>query len=166
MSLLFRYIIAHTTHTHTHTCPKKAQPFRDFLDAEAEWGCAEPCGKEPGDLLLLASQVCWHMQPGVLLSFPPKHWLSALVRSVRRGNWGNKTFCKMTTTVSGRKEWKDGEGTFIEKCVFLKQPESQSSTKAISLKSPDYLYVYLIQWRKVCSVIWWAFLTCCYRQFG
>lgn len=50
MLLSCRYII---TRTHTPR-NKKAQPFPDFLHARTEQEWAEPCIKEPTDLLLLA----------------------------------------------------------------------------------------------------------------
>lgn len=40
-----------------------------------------------------------------LPSPPPQIGLSALARSVKGGNGGNSTFCKLTTTCRGRKEW-------------------------------------------------------------
>lgn len=60
----------------------------------------------------------------------------------------------MTTTVGRRKEWEEGGRNFW-KYVFLKQPGSQNSAKPISIKTPNYLCVYLTH---VSSVTRWAFL--------
>lgn len=97
MLLSFRYTI-------THTQPPK-QESAAFSSFSPRRGRAGAC--EPTDLLLLALQGCRRGEPGVSLSLfpPPQYGLSALVISARRGNWGNSTFCEMTTTVSGRKEW-------------------------------------------------------------
>lgn len=92
-------------YTHTHTQTRKFSPFKiSFTQGQSE---------SRRNQQTCFSQLFGTSGMGSLgshsVSFPPNTGLSALVLSVRRGNWGNSTFRKMTTTVDERKEcWECG----------------------------------------------------------
>lgn len=89
-------------YNYTHTPNRRVQPFPDLLHGRVCWALCK-AAKRPA-CLGSPGLLAWEGW-GLALSLSPQIGLSALVISVKRGNWGNSTFYKMTTTVGGRKEW-------------------------------------------------------------